>query len=337
MEIESPSIEIMADLYDTLLPCQSPRVTVVGAGNVGRTLAQRIAEKNLADVVLLDIVGGLPQGVALDLMEAQGIELHDSEIIGTNDYETTAGSDIVVITAGLARKPGMSRDDLMNVNARIVYEAAKNCLKYSPDALFIVITNPLDVMTYLTWKATELPPYRVMGMAGVLDSSRLQTFIAMELKVSTADVHAMVLGGHGDLMLPLPRYCTVSGVPITELMDVETIDRLVERTRNGGAEIVKLLQTGGAYYAPASSASLMVEAILRDRSRLLPAAAYLDGEYGLRDIYLGVPCRLGCRGVENILEVRLTDSEREALHTSAESVRQNVKIALDSVTTVTTR
>jgi malate dehydrogenase len=325
----------MADLYDTLLPCQSPRVAVVGAGNVGRTLAQRIAEKNLADVVLLDIVAGLPQGVALDLMEAQGIELHDSEIIGTNDYEMTAGADIVVITAGLARKPGMSRDDLMNVNARIVFEAARNCMRYSPDALFIVITNPLDVMTYLTWKATGLPPHRVMGMAGVLDSSRLQTFIAMELGVSTADVHAMVLGGHGDLMLPLPRYCTVSGVPITELMDTATIDRLVERTRNGGAEIVKLLQTGGAYYAPASSACLMVEAILRNQSRLLPAAAYLDGEYGLRDIYLGVPCRLGCRGLESILEVRLTDEERQSLHTSAESVRQNVKIALDSVLSVT--
>jgi malate dehydrogenase len=321
----------MTDFYDTLLPCNSPRVSVIGAGNVGRTLAQRIAEKNLADVVLLDIVEGLPQGIALDLMEAQGIELHDSEIIGTNDYETTAGSDIVVITAGLARKPGMSRDDLMAVNAKIVVEAAKNCLKYSPNALFLVITNPLDVMTYLTWRATGLPPGRVIGMAGVLDSSRLQTFIAMELGVSTADVNAMVLGGHGDLMLPLPRYCTVSGVPITELMNEATIERLVERTRNGGTEIVKLLQTGGAYYAPASSACLMVEAILRDQSRLLPTAAYIDGQYGLHDIYLGVPCRLGCRGVESILEVRLTDAEQQALHTSAESVRQNVKLALDSV------
>jgi malate dehydrogenase len=214
----------------------------------------------------------------------------------------------------------MSRDDLMNVNAKIVVEAATKCLRYSPEAIFIVITNPLDVMTYLVWQSTGLPPQKVMGMAGVLDSSRLQTFIAMELGVSTADVHAMVLGGHGDLMLPLPRYCTVSGVPITELMDEITINRLVERTRNGGAEIVKLLQTGGAYYAPASSACTMVETILRNQSRLLPAAAYL-----------GVPCRLGCRGVESILEVRLTDAERLDLHTSAASVRQNVHLALDSL------
>lgn len=315
-------------MSNMLIQCQSPLVSVIGAGNVGRTLAQRIAEKNLADVVLLDIIEGLPQGVALDLMEAQCIELHDRQVIGTNDYGDTAGSNIVVITAGLARKPGMTRDDLMNVNAKIVVEAAQKALIYSPDAIFIVITNPLDVMTYLVWQTIQLPPQRVMGMAGVLDSSRLQTFIAMELGVLAADVHAMVLGGHGDLMLPLPRYCTVSGVPITELMDEATINRLVERTRNGGAEIVKLLQTGGAYYAPASSASLMIEAILRNQSRLLPTAAYLQGEYGLEDIFLGVDCRLGCRGVESILEVNLTESERKALHISAQSVRQNVQIAL---------
>lgn len=313
------------------IPCKSPLVSVIGAGNVGRTLTQRIAEKNLADVVLLDIVPGLPQGVALDLMEAQGIELHDSQIIGSNDYADTRGSDIVVITAGLARKPGMSRDDLMQTNAKIVVEAAQKTLAYSPDALFVVITNPLDVMTYLVWKTTNLPFQRVMGMAGVLDSCRLQTFIAMELGFSTADVSAMVLGGHGDLMLPLARYCTVRGVPITELMDASTIERLVERTRNGGAEIVKLLQTGGAYFAPASSACLMVEAILRDQSRLLPTAAYLQGEYGLDDIFIGVPCRLGCRGVESVLEVQLTDAEQNALHASAESVRQNVKLALDNL------
>lgn len=317
--------------YDSLLSCQSPQVTVVGAGNVGRTLAQRVAEKNLANVVLIDIVEGLPQGVALDLMEAQGLESHDRQIIGTNNYEDTAGSDIVVITAGLARKPGMTRDDLLQVNAKIVYEAAQKAVKHSPNAVFIVITNPLDVMTYLTWKATGLPSQRIMGMAGVLDSSRLQAFIAMELKVCSADVSTMVLGGHGDLMLPVPRYCTVSGVPITELMDEATIERLVERTRNGGAEIVKLLQTGGAYYAPASSACLMIESILRNQSRLLPAAAYLEGQYGLNDIYIGVPCRLGCRGIEKILEVNLTDEERQALHVSAESVRENLRIALAGV------
>ncbi len=307
------------------IPCDSPRVSIIGAGKVGSTLTQRIGEKNLADVVLLDIAEGLPQGIALDLTEARGIELHDRHIMGTNNYEDTAGSDIVVITAGLARKPGMSRDDLLQINAKIVVEVAKKAIAHSPNAIFITITNPLDVMTYLVWQGTELPPQRVMGMAGVLDSSRLQAFIAMELGASTADVSAMVLGGHGDLMLPLPRYCTVSGVPITELMSPETIQRLVERTRNGGAEIVKLLQTGGAFYAPASSACLMIETILRDRSRLVPACAYLQGEYGLKDIFLGVPCQLGCGGVKKVLEVELTAEEREALHVSARSVRQNIE------------
>jgi malate dehydrogenase len=311
--------------------CKAPRVTVIGAGNVGRTLTQRIAEKSLADVVLIDIVEGLPQGVALDLMEAQGIELHDSQVIGTNDYAETVGSDIVVVTAGFPRKPGMSRDDLIQSNAQIVASVTKAAHKYSPDALFIVITNPLDVMTYVTWKATQIPASRVLGMAGVLDASRLQTFIAMELGVCSADVATMVLGGHGDLMLPLPRYCSVRGVPLAELMDAEAIARLVERTRNGGVEIVNLLQTGGAYFAPASSACLMVESILRNQSRLLPAAAYLNGEYDLHDIFLGVPCRLGCRGVESILEVRLTDEEQKALHLSAESVRKNINVAIASL------
>lgn len=317
--------------------CKSaPLVSVIGAGKVGSTLTQRIAEKNLADVVLLDIIEGWPQGIALDLKEAQGIELNDTRIIGTNDYKDTANSDIVVITAGLARKPGMSRDDLIEKNAHIVAEAAKKAIAYSPDALYIIITNPLDVMTYIAWEATKLPSHRVMGMAGVLDSSRLQVFIALELGVCVADVNAMVLGGHGDLMLPLPRYCTVSGVPITELMDEPTIDRLVERTRNGGAEIVKLLQTGGAYFAPASSGCLMVESILRNQSRLLPAAAYLQGEYGLNDIFIGVPCRVGCAGVENILEVNLTETERKSLHISAESVRSNIKVARKSLGWITT-
>jgi malate dehydrogenase len=217
------------------------------------------------------------------------------------------------------------------INAKIVSEAAEKALKYSPDAIFLVITNPLDVMTYLTWKVTGLPPQRVMGMAGILDSSRLQLFIAMQLGVCSADISTMVLGGHGDLMLPLPRYCTVRGVPITELLDASIIDQLVERTRNGGAEIVKLLQTGGAYYAPASSACVMIEAILRNQSRLLPAATYLQGEYGLNDVFLGVPCRLGCHGVESILEVSLIESEKEALHTSAQSVRKNVELAIASL------
>ncbi|MGK7961234.1 malate dehydrogenase [Crocosphaera sp.] len=317
--------------YDSLLPCQSLRVSIMGAGNVGRTLAQRIVEKDLADVVLLDVVEGLPQGVALDLMEAQGLEYHNCEVIGTNNYEETAGSDLVVITAGKARTPGISRDDLLAINAKIVADVAEKALKHSPNAIFIVITNPLDVMTYLTRKVTGLPPQRVMGMAGVLDSSRLQTFIAMELGISTANVTAMVLGGHGDLMVPLPRYCTVNGIPITELLDTQTIDRLMNRTRHGGAEVVKLLKTGGAYYAPASAASIMVESIIRDQSRLLPTAAYLQGEYGLNDIYIGVPCFLGCRGVKKILEVKLTSEEQEALHISANSVRKNVNLALESI------
>lgn len=322
----------MKPITTTSISCKAPRVTVIGAGKVGSTLTQRLAEKNLADVVLLDVVEGLPQGIALDLSEAQGVELHSSKIIGTNNYEDTVGSDIVVITAGLARKPGMSRDDLLHINAKIVVEAAQKALLFSPNAMFIVITNPLDVMTYLVWKAIGLPPSQVVGMAGVLDSSRLKAFIAMELGVSIANVSAMVLGGHGDLMLPLPRYCTVCGVPITELMDTATIERLVDRTRNGGAEIVKLLKTGGAFYAPASSAAVMIESILRNQSRILPAAVYLKGEYGLEDIFIGVPCRLGCHGVEQVVEVELTPKEREALHVSAASVRKNIDLALTQLT-----
>lgn len=317
--------------YDSLLPCQSLRVAIMGAGNVGRTLAQRIIEKNLANVVLLDVIEGLPQGVALDLMEAQGLEQHNCEVMGTNDYQETADADIVVITAGRARTPGISRDDLLAINAKIVAEVAQKAFKYSPNAIFIVITNPLDVMTYLTQKVTGLPPQRVMGMAGVLDSSRLRTFLAMELGVSTANVTAMVLGGHGDLMVPLPAYCTVNGISITQLLDDKTIERLLERTRNGGAEVVKLLKTGGAYYAPASSACIMIETILKNQSRLLPTAAYLQGEYGLNDIYIGVPCVLACGGVKKILEVKLTPQEQEALLVSATSVRKNVNLALKSL------
>ncbi|MBE9010550.1 malate dehydrogenase [Pseudanabaenaceae cyanobacterium LEGE 13415] len=304
--------------------CTQFRVSVIGAGNVGSALAQRVAEKNLADVVLLDVIAGRPQGLALDLMEARGVERHDRQIIGTNNYSDTAGSDVIVITAGIPRKPGMSRDDLLRTNAKIVRETVKSAIAHSPQAVLIVITNPLDVMTHLAWQASGLPPHRVMGMAGVLDSARFQTFIAMELDVSIADISATVLGGHGDLMVPLPRYSTVNGIPITELLPESTIERLIDRTRNGGAEIVELMQTGSAFYAPASSACSMVEAILYNKSRLLPVAAYLKGEYDLNDVFIGVPCRLGCQGIETVLELQLTETERNALHTSARSVRENV-------------
>ncbi len=307
--------------------CHATRVSIIGAGKVGSTLAQRIAEANLANVVLLDVVEGLPQGIALDLMQAGSVEGHDREIIGTNDYADTAGSDVVVITAGRPRTPGMDRSDLIATNAKIVATAAKEAIARSPNATFIIVTNPLDVMTYIAWQVTQLPSYRIMGMAGVLDSARFQTFIAMELNVSVADVHAMVLGSHGDLMVPLPRYSTVNGVPITELMPAETIDRLVKRTRHGGAEIVGLLKTGGSYYAPASSIRMMVESILLNRCRLLPTSAYLQGEYGLEDVFLGVPCWLGCRGVERILELNLTPDERDALGRCAESVRRGIREA----------
>ncbi|MBW4686391.1 MAG: malate dehydrogenase [Komarekiella atlantica HA4396-MV6] len=314
----------MSSSYTSPIVCNLPRVTIVGAGRVGSTLAQRIAEKNLADVVLLDIVEGMPQGLALDLTEAKGIELHNRQIIGTNNYADTSGSQIVVITAGLPRKPGMSRDDLLKTNAKIVVEAAKKAIAHSPNAIFIVVTNPLDVMTYLAWQATGLPRDRIMGMAGVLDSARFETFIALELGVLPADVKAMVLGSHGDLMVPLSRYATVNGIPITELLDAATIERLVERTRNGGAEIVELMQTGGAFFAPASATSVMVESILLNQSRLLPVAAYLQGEYELADIVIGVPCRLGCGGIESVLQLNLTDGEKAALQASAQSVRKNI-------------
>ncbi|HEY9624176.1 MAG TPA: malate dehydrogenase [Crinalium sp.] len=304
--------------------CTPPLVSVIGAGNVGGTLAQRIVENDLADVVLLDIMDGRPKGLALDLTEARGIMGHERRINGTADYSDTSGSDIVVITAGIPRKPGMTRDDLLKTNAKIVMEATRKAIAYSPDAIFIIITNPLDVMTYLAWKTSGLPRQRVMGMAGILDSARFQTFIALELGVAVADVNAMVLGSHGDLMVPLPRFCSVSGVPLTELMDEATINRLIERTRNGGAEIVELMQTGGAFYAPASSAFRMVEAILKNHSRLLPIAAYLEGQYRLNDIFIGVPARLGCRGIEKILELDLTEAEYAALHQSAQAVRRSI-------------
>jgi malate dehydrogenase len=291
---------------------------------VGSTLAQRLAEKNIADVVLVDIVEGMPQGIALDLMEARGVERHDRQIIGTNDYADTSNSDIVVITAGLPRKPGMHREDLIKTNAKIVVEATKKSLERSPNTILIIVTNPLDVMTYLAWEVSGLPTHRVMGMAGVLDAARFQTFISMELGVSIQDISTMVLGNHGNLMVPVPRYCTVNGIPLTELMDAPTLDRVVDRTRKGGTEIVNLMKTCSAYIAPASSICLMCQAILQNQERLLPVAVYLQGEYGIKDIFLGVPCQLGANGVEKIIELDLSDLEKAALSKCAETVQDNI-------------
>jgi malate dehydrogenase len=315
-------------MTSTAFECsKSARVSIIGAGNVGSTLAQRLVEKNLADVVLLDIAPGRPKGLALDLMEARGVERHDRTIVGTDDYIDIQNSDLVVVAAGIARKPGMSRDDLLKTNAKIVVDVVKQAIAQSPDAVLLVVTNPLDVMTYLAWQASGLPPDRVLGMAGVLDAARFETFIALELEVSTMDVTAMVLGGHGDLMVPLPRYSTVSGIPITELMAEDTIERLVERTRNGGAEIVSLMQAGSAYFAPASSACMMVESILYGRDRIVPAAVYLQGHYDLQDIFIGVPACLGQTGVTRVLELKLLEQEYRALHASAASVRQSIDAA----------
>jgi malate dehydrogenase len=317
---------MISDSADLL---KSPRIAIIGAGRVGSTLAQRVVEKNLADVVLLDIVPGVPQGLALDLLQAQGLEMHNRQIIGTNGYADTANSSIVVITAGFPRKQGMSRDDLLRTNAKIVLDVAKRAIAYSPEAIFIVVTNPLDVLTYLVWQATGLPRNKVMGMAGVLDSARFATFIALELGVLPADVKTMVLGSHGDLMVPLSRYTTVNGIPVTELLDSTTIERLIHRTRNGGAEIVELMQSGGAFFAPASAISLMIESILLDQSRFLPVAAYLQGEYGLTDVVIGVPCRLGKGGIEHILELDLDKSELSTLQNSAKSV-QDILASINS-------
>ncbi len=302
------------------------KVTVVGAGNVGATAAQYIADRDLADVVLIDIVDGLPQGKALDLLQASPVNLHDRRITGTNDYADTKDSDIIVITAGIARKPGMSRDDLLKTNAKIVQECAQQTVKHSPNAIYIVVTNPLDVMTYLVWKTTKLPASKVMGMAGVLDSARFQTFIAMETGMSVEDVRAMVLGGHGDLMVPLTRMATVNGVPLTELLPAEKIDAMVERTKNGGAEIVKLLKSGSAYYAPGASVTHMVEAILRDKNRLLPCAVLPEGQYGLKDVYVGLPAVLGKEGVKRIVEIKLNSDEEAALNSSAQSIKENIDL-----------
>jgi malate dehydrogenase len=300
------------------------KVTVVGAGNVGATAAQRLAEKALCDVVLVDIAEGLPQGKALDLAEAAPIEKHDSRLVGTNDYETTADSDIVIITAGIPRKPGMSRDDLIKTNAGIMKNVVENVAKKSPEAILIIVSNPLDAMCHVAYEVSGFPKNRVMGMAGVLDSARFRCFIAEELDVSVENTHAFVLGGHGDTMVPLPRYSTVAGVPITEMMAKDRIDAIVERTRNGGAEIVALLKTGSAFYAPASAAVEMAESILKDRKKILPCAVYLEGEYGINGLFIGVPVKLGKNGIEKIIEITLQDDEKEALLKSADAVRKLV-------------
>jgi len=298
------------------------KVTVIGAGNVGATAAQRLAEKQLCDVVLVDIVEGVPQGKALDLNEAAPIEKHDSHLTGANSYEDTAGSDIVIITAGIPRKPGMSRDDLISTNAGIVKAVTQEVASRSPEAILIIVSNPLDAMCHVAFDASGFPKERVIGMAGVLDSARFRAFISMELNISVENTHAFVLGGHGDTMVPLPRYSTVAGIPITELIAPDRIDALVDRTRNGGAEIVALLKTGSAYYAPASAAVEMAESILKDKKKILPCAAYLQGEYGQQDLFIGVPVKLGAKGVEDIIEITLTDEEKLALQKSADAVQE---------------
>ena len=299
----------------------NPLVTVIGAGNVGATTAQRIIEQGLADVWLVDIVEGLPQGKALDLAQAAPVAGHDMVVQGTNDYADTAGSDVIVVTSGLARQPGMSRDDLMVKNAQVVRSVVEQSVAYSPEAIVIVVTNPLDAMCHVALEASGLPSDRVIGMAGVLDSSRFRTFIAMELGVSVVNTYAFVLGGHGDTMVPLPRYSTVGGVPITELMTPDRIEAIVDRTRNGGAEVVSLLKTGSAYYAPASSVASMVDAIVNNRHMVLPCAAYLEGQYGYDGLYVGVPTRLGSAGVEGIVEIGLTAEEQAMFDNSAMAVQ----------------
>jgi malate dehydrogenase len=302
------------------------KVTIVGSGNVGATAAHWIASKELADVVLIDIVEGVPQGKGLDLLEAMPIEKRDSHIIGTQDYADTAGSNIVVITAGIPRKPGMSRDDLLNTNLKIMKDVVGKAVHFSPDCILIIVSNPLDAMAQAAYKISGFARERVIGMAGVLDSARFRAFIADHLKVSVENVTAFVLGGHGDSMVPLPRYSTVAGIPITELIDAQTIERLVQRTRDGGAEIVKYLKTGSAYYAPSAAVTEMVEAILKDKKKILPCAAYLEGEYGISGLFVGVPVKLGAKGIEQIIEINLTPDEQEQLNRSAGAVKELVGV-----------
>jgi malate dehydrogenase len=301
------------------------KITIVGAGNVGATAAHWAVAQELGDVVLVDIVDGLPQGKALDLAESAPLAGFDCRLVGTNTYADTAESDIVVVTAGVARKPGMSRDDLLHTNAKIVADVVSNIVRYSPDAYMIVVSNPLDAMVYVAKQVSGWPKHRVMGMAGVLDSARFRYFIAQELGVSVEDVHGFVLGGHGDTMVPVPRYATVTGIPITQLLTSEQIARLVQRARDGGAEIVNYLKQGSAFYAPGASIVQMVEAIVKDKKRILPAAAYLEGEYGIHDTYVGVPVLLGGGGIEKVIEVELNPAELAALHQSAAAVQELVQ------------
>lgn len=297
------------------------KVAVIGAGNVGASVAQYMAEANLADVVMIDIIEGFPQGKALDMTQAGPIRSYNCMITGSNDYKDIKDSDLVVMTAGLARKPGMSREDLLAANAEIVGTAAKNIKEYAPNAYVVVVSNPLDIMTYHMWKVTGFPKNRVCGQAGILDSTRFRAFVSMELGVAMRDIQAMVLGGHGDTMVPLPRYTTVAGIPISELIEAKRIDEISERTRFGGGEIVKLLKTGSAYYAPAGASVEMARSILCDEKRVVPCSCYLEGQYGIKDIYIGVPAVLGANGVEKVIELELNDDEKAALKTSAEKYK----------------
>jgi malate dehydrogenase len=300
------------------------KISVIGAGFVGATAAHWAAEKELGDVVLVDILEGIPQGKALDLFEASPIEGFDARVIGTNSFEETKDSDVVIITSGIPRKPGMSREDLLEINKKIIESVVDQVVAKSPKAIMIIVTNPLDTMTYLALKKSKFPKGRVMGMAGILDMARFKAFIAMELGVSVEDIQALLLGGHGDEMVPLPRYTTISGIPLSQLLPKTTIDRLVDRTRKGGGEIVNLLKTGSAFYAPSAAAIQMTEAILKDKKRILPCCVYLDGEYGLKDICFGVPVKLGSSGVESIIELQLTEEEKKLVSKSAESVKKSI-------------
>jgi malate dehydrogenase len=300
------------------------KITIVGAGNVGATAAHWAAEKELGDIILVDIIEGMPQGKALDLMESRPVGGFDVTITGSNDYEETAGSDLVIITSGLPRKPGMSREDLLQKNKEIVTSVTKSVVAQSPNCIIIVVSNPLDTMTYLAKTVSGFPKNRVMGMAGILDSARFRVFIAMELNVSVEDTQSFVLGGHGDSMVPLPRYSTVGGIPLTQLLPKERIDAIVARTRKAGGEIVALLKTGSAYYSPSASVVQMAEAILKDKKRILPCCAYLEGEYGLNDIYFGVPVKLGSDGLEQVLEVPLTEEEKALVKKSGEAVKKSI-------------